>query len=121
RDRRGQARGAAEGALARSFASGFRPQGPHDRHGPRSRRTRMTQLDDIAVVGLGVMGANLARNFASKGFKVAGLDRELAKAKKVAADFPEAKLDIAEDWKQLVAKLERPRRIVLLILAGKPI
>jgi 6-phosphogluconate dehydrogenase len=81
----------------------------------------MSELNDIAVVGLGVMGANLARNFASRGYKVAGYDREVPKARAVAAAHPDAKLAIAEDWKSLVASLERPRRIVLLILAGKPI
>ena len=30
------------------------------------------KLCDVAVVGLGVMGGNLARNFASRGLKVAG-------------------------------------------------
>jgi len=81
----------------------------------------MSDLNDIAVVGLGVMGANFARNFASRGYKVAGYDRTPAKAHALAAQFPEAKLAIAEDWKALVASLERPRRIVLLIVAGKPI
>ena len=33
----------------------------------------------IGVVGLGVMGANLARNIASKGFPVAGYDLDAAK------------------------------------------
>jgi len=81
----------------------------------------MSDSNDIAVVGLGVMGANFARNFASRGYKVAGYDRSVEKAHEVARAHPDAKLAIAEDWKALVASLERPRRIVLLILAGKPI
>ena len=81
----------------------------------------MSDLNDIAVVGLGVMGANLARNFASRGYKVAGYDRDVEKARGVAKAHPEAKLAIAENWKELVSSLERPRRIVVLILAGKPI
>ena len=80
----------------------------------------MSELNDIAVVGLGVMGANFARNFASRGYRVAGYDRSVSKAHDVARAYPEAKLAIAEDWAQLVAGLERPRRIVVLVVAGKP-
>ena len=80
----------------------------------------MSDLNDIAVVGLGVMGANFARNFASRGYRVAGYDRSVSKAHDVARAHPEAKLAIAEDWAQLVAGLERPRRIVVLVVAGKP-
>ena len=39
----------------------------------------------IGVVGLGVMGANLARNIASKGFPVAGYDLDAAKTQAFAA------------------------------------
>jgi 6-phosphogluconate dehydrogenase len=81
----------------------------------------MSELNDIAVVGLGVMGANFARNFASRGYRVAGYDRSVDKARDVARAHPDAKLAIAEDWAQLVAGLERPRRIVVLVVAGKPI
>ncbi len=81
----------------------------------------MSDLNDIAVVGLGVMGANFARNFASRGYRVAGYDRSVDKARELARAHPDAKLAIAEDWATLVASLERPRRIVVLVVAGKPI
>jgi len=78
----------------------------------------MTRSNDIAVVGLGVMGANLARNFASRGLKVAGYNRTLEPARQLASDHPEAALDIAETLPALVASLARPRRIVLMGNAG---
>ncbi len=76
----------------------------------------------MGVVGLGVMGANLARNIESKGFPVAGYDLDAAKrtafvegsgagAKVTAVDSPEA----------LIAALERPRRILVMVPAGKPV
>jgi 6-phosphogluconate dehydrogenase len=77
-----------------------------------------SKLCDVAVIGLGVMGANLARNFASRGLRVAGYQRTLAAAHELAATYPEAKLTIAEDLRELVASLERPRRIVLMVNAG---
>lgn len=78
----------------------------------------MRELCDLAVVGLGVMGGNLARNFASRGLRVAGLDRKLAAAQALAAAHPEARLTIAADVRALVKVLERPRRIVVMVNAG---
>jgi 6-phosphogluconate dehydrogenase len=76
------------------------------------------QLCDVAVIGLGVMGGNLARNFASRGLRVAGYQRTRAAALELAAAHPEAGLQIAADLPALVASLERPRRIVLMVNAG---
>jgi len=46
----------------------------------------MIGLCDIGVIGLGVMGANLARNLAGRGFKVAGYDREAEPGRALARD-----------------------------------
>ena len=78
-------------------------------------------LCDVAVVGLGVMGGNLARNFASRGLKVAVYNRHVEDARAVAAAHPEAQLRVAADYAGLVAALERPRRIVLMVPAGAPV
>lgn len=77
--------------------------------------------NDVAVIGLGVMGGNIARNFASRGLKVGGYSLSFEASKKVADDHPEAKLDVVPTLKELVARLERPRRIVVLVNAGKPV
>ena len=61
-----------------------------------------TGQHDVAVVGLGVMGANLALNFASRGLSVAGYTLDLAQGRKVAADHPEAKLFVAESIGEMV-------------------
>lgn len=81
----------------------------------------MTQLNDVAVIGLGVMGSNLARNFARNGFRVGGFDLDVEGARALAKKHPEAKLDIAATPEELVARLERPRRIVLLVNAGRAV
>lgn len=77
--------------------------------------------NDVGVIGLGVMGASLARNFASRGFSVAGFDRRVDEARELAARHPEAKLAIADDLPSFVASLGRPRRIVLLVVAGQAV
>jgi 6-phosphogluconate dehydrogenase len=76
---------------------------------------------DFGVVGLGVMGAQLARNVASRGFSVAGLERDPAAARRVAAAYPEAKLQVAESAAEFVALLAPPRRILVMVPAGKPV
>jgi 6-phosphogluconate dehydrogenase len=79
------------------------------------------RLNDIAVIGLGVMGGSLARNLASRGLAVGGYNRSPESAHALAAAHPEAKLDIADDLTQLVKGLERPRRLILLVPAGAPV
>ena len=64
----------------------------------------------IGVVGLGVMGANLARNIESRGVSVAGYDLDQAKTR-AFLDGPAALMDV----------LERPRRVLLMVPAGKPV
>jgi len=81
----------------------------------------MSPLKDIAVVGLGVMGASLARNLAGRGLAVAGFDRDVAMARKRAAEHPEAGLAVAESLEALVAVLARPRKLILLVPAGDPV
>lgn len=76
---------------------------------------------DIGVIGLGVMGSSLARNFASRGYSVAGYDRSYEKAQAVAAAHPEAKLDAHPSLESFVASLERPRRILVMVVAGSPV
>jgi 6-phosphogluconate dehydrogenase len=76
----------------------------------------------MGVVGLGVMGANLARNAESKGFPVAGYDLDVKKAEAfVAAAGPGANVTTVDSPQALMAALERPRRILTMVPAGKPV
>ncbi|MAU98013.1 MAG: phosphogluconate dehydrogenase (NADP(+)-dependent, decarboxylating) [Fulvimarina sp.] len=78
---------------------------------------------DIGVIGMGVMGANLALNMAEKGFKVAVQNRDPAKAFAVRDDNPElaANLVPAETLEAFVQSLKKPRIAVFMIPAGKPV
>ncbi len=75
-------------------------------------------LCDVGVVGLGVMGANLARNFASRGHRVAGYARHRETTEALAAAHPEAGLRLSNDLPDFVASIRRPRRILLMVPAG---
>jgi 6-phosphogluconate dehydrogenase len=79
----------------------------------------MTQATcDVAVVGLGVMGANLARNFASRGHRVAVYNRSPEVTRALLESHPEAGFRLCESHEALVDALARPRRIVLMVSAG---
>jgi len=78
-------------------------------------------LCDVGVVGLGVMGANLARNLASRGLRVAVQNRTHEAARRLAAEHPEARLAVADGLPELVALLEPPRAVLLLVPAGPPV
>ena len=73
----------------------------------------------MGVVGLGVMGANLARNIESKGFPVVGYDLD-AKKTQAFLDGPAKGKAIAgaDQPEQLMEMLERPRRILMMVPAG---
>ncbi len=77
---------------------------------------------DIGLIGLAVMGENLAMNIESKGFTVAVYNRTYEKVEKFV-DGRAKGLNIigAADIKTLVNSLERPRKIMMMVKAGKPV
>ena len=76
----------------------------------------------MGVVGLGVMGANLARNIESRGFPVVGYDLDTAKAQAFVNGPAKGKAVAAADSPtNLMVMLERPRRILVMVPAGKPV
>ncbi len=76
----------------------------------------------IGIVGLGVMGHNLALNMERNGFPVAGYDLDAAKTK-AFLDGPAAGKNIigVDSPAALMAVLEKPRRILLMVPAGPPV
>ncbi len=75
---------------------------------------------DIGVIGLAVMGENLARNILRNGFSVIGFNRDPEKVKifleKAASERAQGTSSISE----FVASLSVPRRIVMMVKAGSP-
>ena len=73
----------------------------------------------IGVVGLAVMGSNIARNFASHGHTVAVYNRTPAKTDAFVAEFGETDSFVpAATIEEFVASLERPRRALIMVQAG---
>jgi 6-phosphogluconate dehydrogenase len=76
----------------------------------------------IGIVGLGVMGQNLAINMERNGFPVAGYDLDSAKTKAFLAGEAHNKAIIAVDSPEvLMSVLEKPRRILMMVPAGAPV
>jgi 6-phosphogluconate dehydrogenase len=75
----------------------------------------------IGVTGLATMGRNLARNLARHGFAVAVHNRTKARTDELIAEFGhEGRFVPADDLPALVAALERPRKILVMVKAGGP-
>lgn len=78
-----------------------------------------TGIADIGVVGMAVMGSNLARNLARNGYRVAVYNRTAARTEQVIADHgSEGSFLPATEISEFVASLERPRRIIIMVKAG---
>jgi len=81
-----------------------------------------TTKAQIGLIGLAVMGENLALNIESRGFSVAVFNRTTAKVDEFIAGRARGKGFIgAHSLVQLVQSLERPRKIIMLVKAGKPV
>ena len=79
----------------------------------------MTEKANIGVVGLAVMGSNLARNLASReGNRVAIYNRSVEKTNQLTADHPEANFIASENIDDFVASLSKPRTAIIMVQAG---
>jgi 6-phosphogluconate dehydrogenase len=73
----------------------------------------------LGVVGLGVMGGNLALNAERNGFPVAGYDLDAAKTRTfVSGSAAGKRVSGVESPAALMAALEKPRRVLMMVPAG---
>ena len=73
----------------------------------------------IGVVGMAVMGRNLALNIESRGYSVSIFNRSSSKTDEVIALHPDKKLVPTYTVEEFVNSLEKPRRILLMVKAGE--
>jgi 6-phosphogluconate dehydrogenase len=74
---------------------------------------------DLGVYGLGVMGANVARNFASRGHKVSVFNRNTSVTDQFIADFSsEGTFSPSHTVDDFVASLDSPKRVFIMVPAG---
>src|SRR5437764_2238919 len=75
----------------------------------------------FGMIGLGVMGENLALNIEEHGFPVAVWNLEGEWVDRFVAKNPGRKITGTKTFEDFVRALERPRRIMMMIKAGKPV
>jgi 6-phosphogluconate dehydrogenase len=82
----------------------------------------MKTLADIGLVGLAVMGENLVLNMESKGFTVAVFNRTITKVDHfINGRGKDKNIMGTHSIEELVKKLERPRKVMLMVKAGKAV
>lgn len=82
----------------------------------------MKEKADIGLIGLAVMGENLVLNMESKGYTVAVFNRTVEKVDNFINGRGKGKNFIgAHSLKELVDALETPRKVMMLVKAGKPV
>ncbi len=82
----------------------------------------MTDLADLGVTGLATMGANLARNAARKGFRVAVHNRSSEKTRALLDEHGgEGAFVASESVADFAASLATPRVVLIMVKAGRPV
>ncbi|WP_294315936.1 NADP-dependent phosphogluconate dehydrogenase [uncultured Chryseobacterium sp.] len=77
---------------------------------------------NYGMIGLGVMGRNLLYNIAENGFSIAGFDLDTEKVRELhEGATPEMDIKGIGSLKDFTAALETPRKIILMVPAGKPV
>jgi 6-phosphogluconate dehydrogenase len=80
------------------------------------------QPSDIGLVGLAVMGQNLALNVADHGFRISVYNRTTATMEKFVAENPDTPGGLVGcgTLEEFVQSLSKPRKMIILVKAGKP-
>ncbi len=76
---------------------------------------------NIGVVGMGVMGTNLAANIESRGFDVALWNITYDETEAFVKKEGDKRFHPAKSAEDFIASMERPRAMILMITAGRPI
>jgi len=78
-------------------------------------------MNNLGIIGLGTMGAALARNFASKSVAISVYNRTASKTEQFIAEFPNSHLYPFFELSAFVQSIESPRKIILMVNAGEAV
>lgn len=77
--------------------------------------------NNIGVIGLSVMGKNLAFNFADNGYKVSIFNRTIEVVDTVKREYAGENIYPTYSLKEFVGSLEKPRRVFIMVKSGQPV
>lgn len=73
----------------------------------------------LGLIGLGTMGSALARNIASRGFKVSLWNRTHEKVQEFVQNYGSDSYYVAENFEDFIESIDRPRRLIVMVPAGE--
>jgi 6-phosphogluconate dehydrogenase len=76
---------------------------------------------DLGMVGLGVMGRNLALNMADHGYGVVGYDKDSNQVQTLRFEAKDRQVLAADDLEVFIGQLRKPRAVMMLVPAGAPV
>jgi len=84
-------------------------------------REAKMKKQSFGIIGLGVMGQNLARNVERQGYSVAGYDLDPEKLRQTKEKAEGKDIEVFSTLDDFVNHLERPRKILMMVPAGKAV
>lgn len=79
------------------------------------------EKSQIGLIGLGVMGANLSRNIANHNFRISVYNRTTEVTDEFIKEHGNDFIVGTKELKEFVSSIEKPRKIIILVEAGKPV
>ena len=78
-------------------------------------------MQQVGIIGMAVMGKNLALNIKNNGYSVSVFNITRAETDEVASKYADKNLLATYSWEEFVGSLEKPRKIIMMIKAGSPV
>jgi 6-phosphogluconate dehydrogenase len=76
---------------------------------------------NIGIIGLGVMGQNLALNIERNGYLLSAYDLDPEKQKNAREKFAGKNIFVATNLKEIIKDLDNPKKILMMVPAGPPV
>jgi 6-phosphogluconate dehydrogenase len=88
---------------------------------PMAKTVVRSKLNELGMIGLGVMGRNLLLNIADHGFSVAGYDNDNSKVTALLKESKGKNIFGTNNIRDFTESLHKPRAIMMLVPAGAPV
>ena len=71
-------------------------------------------MQQVGIIGMAVMGKNLALNIKNNGYSVSVFNITRAETDEVASKYADKNLLATYSWEEFVGSLEKPRKIIMI-------